>query len=456
MIVFELPGDVIMVILSSWIDMQALAKSDSALCTSELRTRFLGLIGNESFVADTMCAVPCVQQLEWLTRRRIKVRNWIVNRDAADPCFPDSLKFTAGPHVCSLQLRNQSPPGLGKVFLTLAACSSIQMLKMENCRCGEATTMLDSSAQQSLQQLIILNCEGCCWAAYAPLPCLQKLHVKLLCETVVIPSITSLLTAAPNLTDLRLSSFFDSLIDDVSLLLLSNHAARLKILELDIPRQAFTTAAVVSLAERCRNLEYLSLLCGEGVNDVAVEAFVRHCTRLEGLRLTGFLNSATLSAVAMHGFSRMRYLSLETVQRDPSSINLIAVHCHLLEELQLHYCRFDTGDPFVRLVSLLPCLRELLLVECCVVTDEVLIAIATHLPNLATLGLRYCGCRYTEAGALALVSSLTKLQRFCIDADDAFVFSPALRKRWQEASPGLHFSEVAQVPTRYFQRMSWY
>jgi hypothetical protein len=203
MIVFELPGDVIMVILSSWIDMKTLAKSDSALCTSELRTRFLELIGNESFVADTMCTDPCVQQLQWLTQRRIKVRNWIVNRDAADPCFPDSLKFTAGPHVCSLQLRNQSPPGLAKVFLTLAAaCSSLQMLKMENCRCGEAT-MLGSSAQQSLQQLIILNCEGCCWASYAPLPCLEKLHVKLLCETVVIPSITSLLTAAPNLTDRR-------------------------------------------------------------------------------------------------------------------------------------------------------------------------------------------------------------------------------------------------------------
>jgi hypothetical protein len=456
MMVFELPGDVIMVILSSWIDMKTLAKSDSALCTSELRTRFLGLIGNESFVADTMCTDPCVQQLQWLTQRRIKVRNWIVNRDAADPRFPDALKFTAGPHVCSLQLQNQSPLGLAKVFLTLAAaCSSLQMLKMENCRCGEAT-MIGSSAQQSLQQLIILNCEGCCWASYAPLPCLQKLHVKLLCETDAIPSITSLLSAAPNLTDLRLSSFFESPIDDVSLLLLSNHAAKLRILELDIPRQEFTTAAVVSLAERCRNLEYLSLLCGEGVNDVAVEAFVLHCTRLEGLRLTGFLNSATLSAVARHGCSGMRYLSLESVQRDPSSINLIAVHCHLLEELQLHYCRFDTGDPFVRLVSLLPCLRELLLVECCVVTDDVLIAIATHLPKLDTLGLYCCGNEYTETGALALITALTKLRRFCIDTCDTAVFTPALRKRWQEASPGLQFSDVPQVPTRYFERMSWY
>jgi hypothetical protein len=457
MIVFELPGDVTMVILSSWVDLQTLAKFDSALCAAELRTRFLGLIADESFVADKMCRFPHNHQLEWLTQRSMKVRNWVLNTDAAKPCFPDSLKSTAGQHVRSILLRNQSPLGLAKVFSTLAvACSGLQRLKMENCLCGETVNTLSASAQQSLQQLILLECHDGCWTSYTQLPNLLKLHIKELCGADVIQSVTSLLTASPNLIDLRLSSFSKAPINAMSLLVLSNHAAKLEVLELDMVHQLFTAADVVSLAERCGNLRTLSLVCGRGVTEVAVEAFALHCSRLEALHLLGPLDSTALSAVAMHSGSTLRYLSLTIGQYEPAGLNLVADHCRLLEELQLQYCRFPTDDPFVRLVSSLLCLREFLLVECCNITDKVLIAIATHLPNLTNLGLYRCGNDYTETGALALVTALTKLRRFCLDTCDTTVFTPALRKRWQEASPGLHFSEVAQVPTRYFQRMSWY
>jgi hypothetical protein len=304
MIVFELPGDVTTVILSSWVDLQTLAKFDSALCAAEPRTRFLGLIADESFVADKMCRFPHNHQLEWLTQRSMKVRNWVLNTDAAKPCFPDSLKSTAGQHVRSILLRNQSPLGLAKVFSTFAvACSGLQRLKMENCLCGETVNTLSASAQQSLQQLILLECHDGCWTSYTQLPNLLKLHIKELCGANVIQSVTSLLTASPNLIDLRLSSFSKAPINAMSLLVLSNHAAKLEVLELDMVHQLFTAADVVSLAERCGNLRTLSLVCGRGVTEVAVEAFALHCSRLEALHLLGPLDSTALSAVAMHSGS---------------------------------------------------------------------------------------------------------------------------------------------------------
>jgi EIN3-binding F-box protein len=138
-----------------------------------------------------------------------------------------------------------------------------------------------------------------------------------------------------------------------------------------------------------------------------------------------------------------------------TSNGLIATarNCQLLEELQLCNCRLLPASTIVEMVSSLPHLRELLLVDSWAVSDEVLIAIATHLPKLQHLGLVGCSGGYTEVGALALVTSLTQLQRFCIYANDTTVFTSALRKRWQEVSPGLSIYDTDAVSTQYFERL---
>jgi hypothetical protein len=79
--VFGLPGDVIAAILSSWVEIGALAKLDSALCDSKLRPLFLGLVGDESFVISAMYTCnnmsedEYVLHFKWLVKRQVKVRN---------------------------------------------------------------------------------------------------------------------------------------------------------------------------------------------------------------------------------------------------------------------------------------------------------------------------------------------------------------------------------------------
>jgi hypothetical protein len=156
--------------------------------------------------------------------------------------------------------------------------------------------------------------------------------------------------------------------------------------------------------------------------------------------------------------SQLRFLALHIAERELTYLYILIEYCRLLEELQLRYFQVLDDGLLVRLVSSLPHLRELMLMNCCV-RDKVLIAIAMYLPNLTTLGLiRSCETYCTKVGAQALVTSLTQLQRFCIGADETYLFTPALRQHWQEALPGLKINGNLHAVTRYFQRlhMRWY
>jgi hypothetical protein len=445
MIVFELPSDVVTAILSLWIDVKALTTLDSALCASKLRLQFLRLVGDDLFVCDTirtsnaMSGAVYVQQLEWLRKRKVRMRNWFVDRDVAKLFSPQFIKHSAGPHTRSIHLCSLTAKEIARVFSALslpAACNGLQKLMIERCEHWETLSTLGAAAQRSLQELIMTGCDSRGGESYPPLLNLRRLHVRHLRGARVVESITSSLKGAPNLTDLRLSSAILCPLSDASLQILSKHAVRLEVLELDIGRQEFTPTVVISSARRCSNLKMLDLMCGVGVNDAAVEAFALHCSRLEGLQLRGEFTAAALSAVALHCGPRLRFLTLDMEQCNPIGLKSLAEHCRLLEELQLYNCGIRTRKPIIQLVSSLPHLWELLLDGSSVVTDEVLTAIATHLSALVTLAICDDRGRHTEAGALMLVTSLTQLRRFCIISNHISVCTPAWLKRCQKCLQG--------------------
>jgi hypothetical protein len=463
MTVFELPSDIITALLSLWIDVEALAKVDSALCASKLRAQFLRLVESDHFVADPTCtsnimsAAAYVQQLEWLRKRQVRVRNWIVDRDVAKLCSSQLIERIAGQHTRSIHLRSLTPKEVARISSAFSVtCSGLQKLRIERYQHWEPQSALRAAVQLSLQELIITGCVvSSRWESFPPLPNLRRLHVRHLYGTHVIEPVASLLIAAPNVTDFRLHSAVLCPVSDASLQILSNNVPQLEILELNIQRQEFTHTAVISLARRCSNLKMLDLMCGVGVNDAAVEAFALHCSRLEGLQLRGVFTAAALSGVALHCGPRLRFLTLDMEQCNPIGLKSLAEHCRLLEELQLYNCGIRTRKPIIQLVSSLPHLRELLLDGSSVVTDKVLTAIATHLPELATLAICDDRGRHTEAGALALVTSLAQLRRFCIISNHISVCTPAWLNRCREVTPGLVICEQYPASTRYFEQLGW-
>jgi hypothetical protein len=285
-----------------------------------IETAILRNYANGWFVADTMCACSTIsgenyiRHFGWLIKRQVKVRNWIVDGDVAKLCSPPIIERLAGPHVRSLPLRFLSAEGTVTVSSTLAmTCSGTQALRIENCEYWETLSVLGEAALQTLQELAVESCETHDCESYPQFTNLQKLHVRYLGGAGAKQSVTSLLKAAPNLTDLRLCSRVCCPISDESLHMLSNHAAGLEVVELTMEHQEFTPAAVVSLAKRCRKLKTLVLLYGDGISDVAVEAFALHCRQLEGLQLWGAFTAALLSAVAVHCGPRLRFLMLDSV-----------------------------------------------------------------------------------------------------------------------------------------------
>jgi hypothetical protein len=443
--ILEMPSDVTVAILSNCVDMKGLAKLDTALCSSVGRPHFLALIRHQSFVADTMytgsmmTAEKYFEHFTWMVERRMRVRNWTLSENVAKFCSPLFIKCIAGPHVRSIHFLLTTEEVTGACFALAAVPAELQILKIEDCR-GWAGSKLSVTAQKSLQKPVLAYSDGTRWTSYAQYPNLRKLYVIDLRGKAVKQTLSTLFNAAPNLIDLRLWAYTQCPINDESLRLLSNHASGLENLELRILPQEFSSTAVVSLAERCGNLITLNLTCGNGVNDAAVEAFALHCSRLEGLQMTGTLNLPPLAAVAMRCGSRLRYLCLDMYHFATDTLVVMAEHCRHLEELQLHYCRLRARGALIQMISSLPNLRELMILQSRVLTDVVLIAIATHQSALQHLGLIGCSGGYTEAGAHALVTSLTQLQRFCIYGSDGSVFTSVLFNSWHEASPSYRYA----------------
>jgi hypothetical protein len=320
--IFELPGDISAAILSSWIDLQTLEKLDQTLrCASEASLRFLALIESSSFVADTVYVESSLFRndvllhLEWLIKRQVRVRNWIVDGKLEESCLPLLKKCIAGPHVQTLHVCSLAAKQVHVISAFAAACSGLRKLNTEDCGHRQILKSLSASARQSLCELIVA---GRGWESgggessgqLPEFPNLRKLYIRWLCGMNAPQSVTDLLTIAPNVTDLRLRCSSLCPMNDECLNVLISRAAALEILELDIERQEFTSAAVISLAERCSNLTTLALTCSDAVNDAAVDEFAHNCLQLEGLLLWGMFTAASLLAVSAHCGTRLRYLSL--------------------------------------------------------------------------------------------------------------------------------------------------
>jgi hypothetical protein len=373
MTLFGLPDEVIVVILSSWVNVKTLTRLESALCATKSRAQFLSLVGDESFVAETVFMgvwVPSEgysQQLKWLMKRHVRVRNWIIDEHVAMLCAQLTVSGIVGQHVRSLQLCSLTAPDIPEVYPALSvACSSLRKLVIEKCNEWETFCTLGAEAQLALQELVVEDSQSIGWKAYPRFPNLRKLHLRHLYGAEVLQSVKSLLRASPNVTDLRLSSFVQCLVNDEILqIILPNHAAGLEIFELSIQLDdrsyAFTSTAVVALAERCSYLKTLDLTCGEAVDATAVEAFALHCGQLEGLQLWNEFTAASLAVVAAQCGSRLRYLALDMTDCQPTGLLAIAKHCRLLEELHLCNCGGPVAYALVALISSLPLLRELIM-----------------------------------------------------------------------------------------------
>jgi hypothetical protein len=442
----RLPQRALSVILGSWISGSALCRLDSAVCRGSERPQFLDFLKYALILLST--GVPGANTevtnlcLKWLVRRGIKARHWIFSHDMGPCLFRDLAEHTGGPHVRNLTLSNMEEETGEALHAVFAACKRISTVSFENVQHWTGLSALRGEAELSLQELLIVNC-GTSSGLEIKGKTFTNLQRLYLVGGYTASTLSALIMAAPNVTDLRLRQ---SLVDNTVFEALAERAIVLQTL-------MFVQCNVVTLdalVPACASVKTLVVSSSSLLLSTTIFA---HCTLLQRFQLHDTCVLGMRDVVQRSGATLLQ-LSLASLNF-VSDVDLfvVAEHCKRLTELELSACTGFTSAALARLVSSLPALKELALDECNAVADAVLIAIAEHLPQLEFLNL-FKSSGYTEKGALALSDSLRRLRRLAIEPNHA-IFTRAIVTMWEENSPGLWLWERNSAPTNCVQLHSW-
>jgi hypothetical protein len=359
--IFDLPSDVVVPVLCRWIDMRSTGRFDFACCSHNSRPPLLRIFASSAFIHRTMyvpgCSEHTINHLLWLLQRQMKVAEWRI-KDNIKPLLAQRLVNTvSGAHVRSVNLGRLS---------------------------NQLITMMLDGVHRGPRKV-------------------SELDVR--CISPILA----------HLVDIRLMD-----VNDDVLYAVRQHANNLQVLVIQHSCN-YSMEALHFLIQRCNDLRVLSLhrsyRCGfiNAFADVVVSS-----STMKGLHLssaqstTNFLYASTMEGLATKCGATLKYLSLgyiECVEED--GLSAVVEHCTNIQELHLNIPRFQRiaipAGCYVKLLSSLPCLQELIL-ECCVnVADVVLRAIADHAPNLTVLGLHQSD-GYSVYGALKLIQALPSLQ----------------------------------------------
>ena len=246
------------------------------------------------------------------------------------------------------------------------------------------------------------------------------------------------------------------------------HLHRLKIFFIEYLSITEADADLTAFAEKCPQLEELSLCCYE-LTDQSVVALAQHCSRLKKLKLDGYkltsfslitlsklglplqefdfpsipIPSAEIAAQCAHALSRIRELStqyyeeridqllyviqymtgLRELYLGSSKDHLLVSYllllllqgqcCAGLESLVIRFTSSITFEQLSQLVTLYPQLRAICIDQSTCISDAVLVELARSCPHLQKVALDSTG-KVTEEGVLALAAYCRQLRKIDI------------------------------------------
>jgi hypothetical protein len=446
----RIPRSALSELFRDWVGFRDLCRLDSAVCCGSERSQLLNFFRSSALVVSITdlsggSSEGTSSLIEWLIRRGIKGREWVLDGDSEPRLIGELAANTGGPHVRSLHLSNAKEETAGILSTVFAKCKKIVNVRIENSEHWTGLSAVRGEAELSLQELSVVNC-GTGSALHFKRSNFANLERLYLVGGYTANTVLNLLAAAPNLKDLRLRH---TPVNNTVFELLVTRSQSLHTLML-LGCGELTIEAVSSLVPGCVSLKTLVVSSCHKLTSIASFA---HCKLLERLQVD-VTNTQGLSEIARSCGATLLQLSLVNLKfSGDEDLLVVAEHCKRLTELELCRCRGVTAVALVQLVSSLSALKELILDECDAVTDTVLIAIAEHLPQLEFLGL-FKSSGYTENGALALIKLLRSLRKLAIDSQHV-IFSHIVMSLWQERMPGLEVCGFSTPTTNCRELHSW-
>jgi len=218
----------------------------------------------------------------------------------------------------------------------------------------------------------------------------------------------ALVTCGAQLTHFNVSVTNDS-ITDATLWVLSQHCPQLQ----HLVAGRVTDQGLIAVAHRCPGLTHLDVASiGGAVTDKALQEVARHCPKLQFLNATNNTGVSDLSiAEIARCCSQLQHLLVSVWQVSDECIVCVAAHCPQLRTLKLS-C---TGEPITdraisEVASHCPMLECLFLPRNDFVTSGSIKAIARNCPMLRELYLSVLRDRETDEVLLAVAQHCPKLQ----------------------------------------------
>jgi hypothetical protein len=452
----DLPSNLTVSILSTWIEVHDLAKLDSAFCNYISRPVLLTTLQSPELVLRETGSTDGYENLsgwmKWHTLRSVKAE---INKlaggtdEAALDIVGGFIGTVGGSKLSTAVFCDMSKTDSPICHMMLVNCRTLKNLCAEECEELNGLESLIQSCSSSLNSLTVENTAIDIFNFNnLKLPSMRMLKLVDSCNS---EDVRKLLQCCNQLSEVVISN--DADVTDSCLDALEAHAESLTRLEL---RSSFaagvSNAALTRLGVHCVNLRKLFLTVFED-SDRVVEAFVKAAGRLDTLGVNAHITDQLLTLVATHCGPRLRHLYVDGSGALYSEVGLAALtkHCTLLQSLRYLTGTLEAGaERCTGYVNLISAQTGLLSIDFTnlAIADSLLEALADRCPQLQEIVLS-SAVLYTAAGLLRLINGCKKLRRVQLTEDDSDI-PELVRLLWAQITPAVKFDYSAE-PQRCWQ-----
>jgi hypothetical protein len=442
----NLPSCLAISVLSSWVEVQDVARLDTTYCNHTLRPRLLTVLRSTELVLSKTGRANGYKTpaawLKWHAERGVKASAFVLARNISD-VFPEIIaSFLAA--VGGSKLRTVIAHNLEADVQTLfgmmaITCKFVECLCAYDCpsllgvealiRCCSAslTSIVVEQSVFSMDKFEVLR-----------LPNVQLLRLKGKCAPL---QITNLLRCCVSVVEVVLDNL---IVEDTCIETLEGYAERLTRLYLKVI--GVSGAALIRLGSRCSRLRSLFLRVPSSAEEV-VETFVKTASQLSSVGLKGHVTDEALCAVASQCGNRLRHLFVGVLDEGLAGevgVAALSKHCTALESLR---CSCVAKGSHARIVGFIAAQKGLLSlnVKSLSITDAYLQALGDNCPKLQEILLSGT-TGYTATGLMRLIEGCPNIGRVQVGADDPIV-NEMVRLLWAKVRPGVIFdhSAIAQA-----------
>jgi hypothetical protein len=418
-LLIDIPEELAVQILAHWLQLNSVAKLDSAFCNATLRAKYLQTAYGENSVLSTCKSNPQYERcVSWCLKRKAKVDGVWMSKPLVQENISMRKQFLT---MMESQLRwatinAGNADCRGALLDVVQRCPNIEMLKVNTSGVGptdhDATLLWDecllSTTQicQRLQGLTLVDVpsspEGLGRALES---CVRLTRLVLGCAGTVVP----IQAAIPSLTYLD-----------------TNHCG------------GATDALMLAIATKCPAMETMKVFYRSTITDVGVRAVLQSCPVL---RTTDVEHATGISRELRVELAKRRDLNVLDIVGDGSwvdmnssllvdvlrvspsvtritfsqlpwlrdrEVSMCAYHCPLLELVFIYACPNVGMKGMLKLLKPGNHIRELHVTRCPQLGDAVVFAAAQHCPHLETFRTdeTYVG----DGAVTALAKQCSRLQ----------------------------------------------